>query len=159
MGNSRRASGWWVWALAVLGSVLSVSASAADNLPVRDAWLRDYLPDDTLLYARIPHPFGMLAAPKGNAFDAALRNDANMTMVARIREGISENVLPRIPMFEDARLRLLEKLCSSRINQCPFKIYDFISIISDSLKSHDTALRTVEPPLQDSFGFFAFCYI
>ena len=94
---------------------LLVSAEADDKLPIRDAWLRDYLPDDALLYWRVPHPFGLLAAPKGNAFDAALRSDANLTTIARIREGISANVLPRIPTFQDMRLRLLEKHLQSPV--------------------------------------------
>ncbi|MDJ0712492.1 MAG: hypothetical protein QNJ14_19060 [Woeseiaceae bacterium] len=88
---------------------------AQEPRPIRDAWLRDYLPDDVLLYARIPHPFGLLAAPKGNAFDAALRSDANLATVARIREGISANVLPRIPLFQDMRLRLLERHLQSPV--------------------------------------------
>lgn len=84
-------------------------AEPDNELPIRDAWLRDYLPDDALLYVRVPHPFGLLATPKGNAFDAALRSDANLAMIAKIRDGVSANVLPRIPLFQDVRLRLLEK--------------------------------------------------
>ena len=95
--------------------LLPTVVQAEGEPPIRDAWLRDYLPDDVLLYARIPHPFGLLTAPKGNTLDAALRSDANLATVAKIREGISANVLPRIPMFQDVRLRLLEKHLQSPI--------------------------------------------
>ena len=106
--------------LAALGILLLASLSpgivrAENELPIRDAWLRDFLPDDALLYMRIPHPFGLLAAPKGNAFDAALRSEANLETIEKIRAGISANVLPRIPMFQDVRLRLLEKHLQSPV--------------------------------------------
>jgi len=109
MGFVRRIACLVTLAAVLLSPAMPVFAQADDELPIRDAWLRDHLPDDALLYMRVPHPFGLLAAPKGNAFDAALRSDANLTTVAKIREGISANVLPRIPMFQDVRLRLLEK--------------------------------------------------
>ena len=84
-------------------------AHAGDRLPVASPWLHEFLPDDALVYARIPHPFDLLAAPKGNALDAAMRSPANVEAVARIRAGISANVLPRIPAFRDLRLQMLAR--------------------------------------------------
>jgi hypothetical protein len=82
---------------------------ADDRFPAGAPWLHDFLPDDALVYARIPHPLGMLAAPKGNALDPAMRSDANIATILKIREGITANVLPRIPAFQDLHLRMLEK--------------------------------------------------
>lgn len=87
---------------------LLANAYADDRLPTAAPWLHDVLPDETLAYARIPHPFGMLSAPKGNALDPAMRSDANIEAIRKIREGITANVVPRIPAFEDLRLRMLE---------------------------------------------------
>ncbi len=115
MGFVRRIASLAALTAVLLIPMLPTLAQADDELPIRDAWLRDYLPDDALLYMRVPHPFGLLAAPKGNAFDAALRSDANLTTIAKIREGISANVLPRIPLFQDVRLRLLEKHLQSPV--------------------------------------------
>lgn len=95
--------------LALLCCAMLGAAHADDRLPTAAPWLRDVLPDDVLMYARLPHPFGMLAAPKGNALDAAMRSDANVETILKIRRGLSENVLPRIPAFQDLRLRVLEK--------------------------------------------------
>ena len=94
---------------ALLGCVLLATAHADDRLPAAAPWLHDVLPDDALMYARIPHPFGMLAAPKGNSLDRAMRSDANVATILKIREGIAANVLPRIPAFQDLRLRKLEE--------------------------------------------------
>lgn len=94
---------------ALLCWMMLAAAQADDRLPAEAPWLHDVLPDDVLMYARIPHPFGMLAAPKGNALDAAMRSAANIETILRIREGIAANVLPRIPAFQDLRLRMLEE--------------------------------------------------
>ncbi|MDJ0749309.1 MAG: pilin [Woeseiaceae bacterium] len=135
-------------------------AEAHNELPVRDAWLRDYLPDDALLYARIPHPFGLLASPKGNALDAALRSDANLVTIAKLRDGISANVLPRIPMFHDVRLRLLEKHLQSPVELAVLPLPAPSLLVSASvdvasnkhferlfeeIESEDTSLRLTAP--------------
>ena len=99
----------WTSVIALLGCVLLATAQADERLPSAEPWLHDFLPDDALMYARIPHPIGMLAAPKGNALDPAMRSDANIATILKIREGITANVLPRIPAFQDLRLRMLEK--------------------------------------------------
>jgi hypothetical protein len=95
--------------LALLGGLLLATAHADGGLPTDPPWLHDFLPDDALMYARVPHPFGMLAAPKGNVLDPAMRSDANIATILKIRDGITANVLPRIPAFQDLRLRMLEK--------------------------------------------------
>jgi hypothetical protein len=94
---------------ALLGCVFLATVHADDQLPAAAPWLHGFLPDDALMYARIPHPFGMLAAPKGNSLDPVMRSDANVATILKIREGMAANVLPRIPAFQDLRLRMLEK--------------------------------------------------
>lgn len=94
---------------ALIGCVLFATAQADDRLPAAAPWFHDFLPDEALIYMRVPHPFGMLAAPKGNSLDAAMRSEANIATIVKIREGITANVLPRIPAFQDLSLRRLEE--------------------------------------------------
>ena len=103
--------------LFVFGDVQAASKPAAwkGELPVRQPWLRDHLPDDSLAYIRVPHLFGMLSMPKGSALDAALRSKANVENVEKIRRGITNNVLPQIPGFANVQLRLLEQHLRSPI--------------------------------------------
>jgi hypothetical protein len=95
--------------LVFIGGFSPVPGHAADDPMVRAPWLRDHLPDDALAYLRIPHLYGLFAAPKGNVLDPALRSDANMRSIRSIRQGISDNVLPLIPAFDNPALRLLER--------------------------------------------------
>ncbi len=87
--------------------------AASEDLPIAGPWLRDHLPDDALIYVRLPHPIGLLAMPKGNVLDPALRSRANATAVSAIRRGVSDNVLGIMPAFANPLLRGLERhLCS-----------------------------------------------
>lgn len=90
------------------------------ELPIRQPWLRDNLPNEASIYVRIPNVYGMLAAPKGNSLDSALRSSANVENLAKIKKGISDNVLPLIPLFEDARVQLLERYTRSPIEIAVF---------------------------------------
>ena len=72
-----------------------------DELPIRQPWLRDHLPDNALGYVRIPQLLGLLATPKGNSLDPALRSKANVANILRLKKAIGENVLEYLPMFED----------------------------------------------------------
>ena len=68
-----------------------------DELPIRDPWLRDRMPDDVLLYLRLPILFGLLTTPKGNVLDTALRSRINVENVEKIRAGLADNVLTLMP--------------------------------------------------------------
>lgn len=76
-----------------------------DDLPVAEPWLRDHLPDDSLIYLRLPQAIGMVAMPKGNALDPALRSRANVENVIAIQQGIIDNVLSEIPELDDPSVR------------------------------------------------------
>ncbi len=91
-----------------------------DELPIRQPWLRDHLPDDSLAYVRVPHLFGLLATPKGNALDPALRSKANIENLEKIRKGFTNNVLPHIPAFANVQLRLLEEHLRSPVEMAFF---------------------------------------
>jgi Tfp pilus assembly major pilin PilA len=80
-----------------------------DELPIRDPWLRDQLPDDALMYWRTPDLFGLFATPKGNVMDSALRSRVNVENVQKIRAGVNDNVLAMIPMLGDTQLMLFAR--------------------------------------------------
>lgn len=90
------------------------------ELPIRQPWLRDNLPENALLYARVPNIYGLLTMPKGNVLDSALRSTANIENVAKVRRGITDNVLPQIPAFANLQLRLLEQYLRSPIEVAGF---------------------------------------
>jgi len=92
------------------------------DLPIRQPWLRDHMPDDALVYFRIPHLLGLLATPKGNAMDAALRSSVNVENLAKIKKGFSENLLLQIPLFADLRLRLFEEHLRSPVEVAMFML-------------------------------------
>lgn len=91
-----------------------------DELPIRQPWLRDHLPDDALMYLRVPHLFGLLTMPKGNALDPALRSEANVRNVMKIRQGIVDNVIMHVPAFADLRLRVVEETLRSPVEVAVF---------------------------------------
>jgi hypothetical protein len=78
-----------------------------DELPIRQPWLREHLPDQALVYMRIPNIFGLTTMPKGNALDSALRSKVNVENVQKVLQGIVDNVLPVVPAMSDPQLRLL----------------------------------------------------
>ncbi len=75
------------------------------EMPVRASWLREHLPEDAIMYFRVPHPLGFLAAPKGNTLDRALRSNANIEALQNIKGAMVANVLQFIPGFEEAFVR------------------------------------------------------
>jgi hypothetical protein len=84
-----------------------------DALPIAAPWLRDRLPPAIRGYARIPHPLGVLASPKGNALDTALRSEVNVTNVLAIQEALASDLLPEIaPLNETGIARLIAVLRS-----------------------------------------------
>ena len=85
------------------------------ELPVSEPWLRESLPDNALVYARIPDLFGMFATPKGNAFDPALRSSANVENIIAIREGLIANALPELDALIGQNVSTLQKYVRSPI--------------------------------------------
>ena len=85
------------------------------ELPIRQPWLRDRLPDQSLVYLRIPNLLGLLATPKGSVLDPALRSTANVENVERIRQGLIDNVLGEIPAVTEAKLHLFNEYIRSPI--------------------------------------------
>jgi len=75
------------------------------EIPVRGSWLREHLPEDALMYFRMPHPLGFLAAPKGNIMDNALRSTANIEALQSIQGALVSNVLEHVPGFEEEFVR------------------------------------------------------
>lgn len=75
------------------------------EIPVRGAWLREHLPEEALIYFRMPHPLGFLAAPKGNIMDNALRSTANIETLQSIQGALVANVLEYVPGFEEEFVR------------------------------------------------------
>lgn len=85
-----------------------------DELPIRDPWLRDRMPDDVLLYLRLPNLFGLLSTPKGNVLDNALRSRSNVENVQKIRAGLTDNLFPLMPAVA-SQLTLFERHVSSPV--------------------------------------------
>lgn len=116
------------------------------ELPIRASWLRDHLPESAVVYARIPHPFGLLSMPKGNSIDAALRSASNIDNVERIRRGITENVLEQIPAFADIQLRLLEQHIRSPVEVAALfsgapEALISVNLSFESMQTFDEALQ------------------
>ena len=85
------------------------------ELPVHAPWLRQHLPEDAVLYARVPSLLGLLAMPKGSALDSALRSRTNIDNVSRLREGIANNILSEMPASSAAMFGLLDEHLRSPI--------------------------------------------
>ena len=89
-----------------------------DELPIRDPWLRDQLPDDVLMYMRVPSLFGLFATPKGNVLDTALRSRTNVENVQKIRTGIADNVLAMMPAVRQPAAHAVRAPCSFAHRDC-----------------------------------------
>ncbi|MEM6818245.1 MAG: pilin [Pseudomonadota bacterium] len=59
----------------------------ADNSGFQGAALIDQLPESTLIYARMPHPTGLLATSKGNGLDPVLGNPDRAQLAQEIIAG------------------------------------------------------------------------
>ena len=77
------------------------------EMPIHDPWVRDRLPRGTQVYQRIPHPLGLLAAPKGNMLDAALASEANVRNLIAIHEGLVATLTADSGILSDPRASLL----------------------------------------------------
>lgn len=74
-------------------SAVSANIPAADSFPITGAWLAERLPANTLAYARVPSPFGLVSAPKGNNLDTFLRSRAHVDIVEQLLTGLDANVV------------------------------------------------------------------
>ncbi|MGI9271192.1 MAG: pilin [Woeseiaceae bacterium] len=86
-----------------------------DELPIRQSWLRDHLPEGSLVYLRIPHPLGILATPKGSALDPALRSKINVENLQKVREGYLDNIVPFMPGISEPLPQLIQRHIRSPI--------------------------------------------
>ena len=77
------------------------------EMPIAGPWVRDRLPRGTQVYQRIPHPLGLLAAPKGNLLDAALASEANVRNLLAIHEGLVAMLSGDSGILSDPRASLL----------------------------------------------------
>ncbi|MDH3428963.1 MAG: pilin [Gammaproteobacteria bacterium] len=79
-----------------------------DEMPIRQPWLRENLPDQSLVYARVPHVLGLFATPKGNVLDTGLRSKVNVENVQKIQQGLIDNVFSVVPLLSEPELRLVQ---------------------------------------------------
>lgn len=86
-----------------------------NEIPVSQPWLRDRLPDDALMYARVPELFGFFSMPKGSVLDDALRSRANIENVERLREGFVANLIDLLPIYAEPATRQIQEHLNSPI--------------------------------------------
>lgn len=79
-----------------------------DEMPIRQPWLRENLPDQSLVYARVPHVLGLFATPKGNVLDTALRSRVNVENMQKIHQGLIDNAFALVPVLSEPSLRLVQ---------------------------------------------------
>ena len=141
-------------ALAILGCTQESTEVSADveiwdgELPIRQPWLRDQLPDQSLVYMRVPNVLGLVSMPKGNVLDPALRSTANIETVEKIRQGLIDNVLGEIPALTEARIDLFNEYIRSPIELSGIFIPAPTSLIAmtldiDSNEAFDAMLAEV----------------
>ena len=83
------------------------------EMPISDPWLRDQLPEGVLAYARMPHPLGVLAIPKGNVLDSALGSEANISNLVAIQQGLAQMLTESLGPEAGPTIQLLfDKLAS-----------------------------------------------
>lgn len=68
--------------------LLPLSLSAA----IESGYLRDKLPQNTLMYLRVPHHWGVSSAAKDTRFNQVLSSEINQKTIAQIDEGLYKNV-------------------------------------------------------------------
>jgi Tfp pilus assembly major pilin PilA len=132
---------------AVLVMVASIACTTSDaanvrqwkgELPIAPAFLRKQLPPDVVLYARMPNLLGLLAMPKNNQLDKALRSEANITSIRSIQQGLAQNVLA-LPTLSDPRLRFLADAVRSPIEVAGFGLPNPAVLIGATLATRSKA--------------------
>ena len=68
--------------------LLPLSLSAA----IESGYLRDKLPQNTLIYLRVPHHWGVTSAAKDTRFNQVLSGEVNQKTIAQIDTGLYKNV-------------------------------------------------------------------
>jgi Tfp pilus assembly major pilin PilA len=71
------------------------------------ASLRAVLPPDAVAYLRIPDPWGLLGAPKGDALATALDTQPNAAIIEQLRRALHDNVLSKLGPGADLYASLL----------------------------------------------------
>ena len=74
---------------------------------IHGPWLRDHLPPGIQTYQRIPHPLGLLGAPKGNQLDEALASEGNVRNLLAIQQALAAVLPAAVPGLDDAPARAL----------------------------------------------------
>lgn len=70
------------------------------------AGLRDVLPVTALAYLRLPNPWGLLSAPKGNSLGKALGDSRNLASIRALHQGVSRQLLQGKEVLPDPVLDL-----------------------------------------------------
>jgi Tfp pilus assembly major pilin PilA len=108
------------------------------ELPIAAPWLRNQLPAGVVTYARIPNLLGLLATPKQNQLDKALRSDANISNLVAIQKGLTQNVLA-LPTFSDAGLRFFADVVRSPIEAAAYGLPNPSVLIAATLSTRSVA--------------------
>jgi hypothetical protein len=69
--------------------------------------LRELLPENAFVYLRVPSPWGLLGAPKGNIYARAVGSSAYAQTIDGLRTGFVNNLLPEVPPEGQLFLSLL----------------------------------------------------
>ncbi len=84
------------------------AVTAADTTAVtQPPRLRELLPENAFVYLRVPSPWGLLGAPKGNIYAEAVGSSAYAQAVEGLRTGFVNNLLPEVPPEGQLFLSLL----------------------------------------------------
>ncbi len=86
-------------------------AQAAESL-FTPASLRQQLPENTVAYLRIPSPFGWLSAEHDGVLKPAQAHAEHQKQVAKLLEGMKNNLLPQFKALDDTAVPLLNVLFS-----------------------------------------------
>jgi type II secretory pathway pseudopilin PulG len=139
-----------------VGSSPAAVDAWSGDLPIAAPWLRGQLPPTVLSYQRLPHPFGLIAIPKGNGFNAALGSDANIRNLVAIQQGIEQNLVTQVPLLDDPRADLLIGQLRSPVEIAAYGLPSPSALIAMTLKARTNAdvealfgrLAQTEPPLE-----------
>jgi Tfp pilus assembly major pilin PilA len=108
------------------------------ELPIAPAFLRQQLPPEVVAYARVPNLLGLLAMPKENQLDAALRSEANINSIKSIQQGFAKNVFT-LPTFSSPWLKFLADTIRSPIEVAGFGNPDPAVLVGATLAPRNKA--------------------
>lgn len=137
------------------------------------ATLRARLPGEVLAYLRIPSPWGLLAAPKGDAFDTVLRDGRHVQAAQRIRRGLHERLRSqadgsRLPalLFYHLRSPVETALLAPAPGEPPFpkllatarmdfEGVDGLALLVEELVARNPGMVVADPPSEDGYAMLA----